>query len=95
MRNEFNENEPATATAVGAISETHIKINNSEIQFNIWDTAGILKSFERYTKHFVKDSDGLLLLFSIASKNSFEFLDSCKEFMKESSLISSNIQFYY
>lgn len=48
-----------------------IKVNNHEVSVCIWDTAGQEKFFA-LTKNYFKKADGVLIIFDLTDKNSFE-----------------------
>ena len=50
-----------------------ITIDNKNIDIEIWDTAG-QERFKNITSHYYSGADGILLLFDISDKSSFEKL---------------------
>ena len=48
-----------------------IKIDSNEIHVCIWDTAGQEKFFS-LTKNYFKKADGVLVIFDLTDKNSYE-----------------------
>lgn len=50
-----------------------LKINGIDINLQIWDTAG-QERFKSITKNFIKDSDGILFVYDITQKKTFDNL---------------------
>jgi len=48
-----------------------IRVDNSEVTVCIWDTAGQEKFFS-LTKNYFKKADGVLVVFDLTDKNSFD-----------------------
>ena len=77
ISNEFNENYKCTIK-----SEYRMKIvnlNNSiQAKLNIWDTCGDEK-FRAITRQYYKDSQGILLVYDISNRSSFDMIDNWVE----------------
>ena len=87
--NTFTENTNSTLS--GAYVVKNLKINNSEIYFDIWDTCRWAGHLDGLVKVHLKGSNGILLLFSLIYENSFKSLDKCYNLMEEVLLDLSNI----
>ena len=88
--NEFNENELTTISL--SFATKNMTINNEEIKLEIWDTVGQEK-YKALAGVFFKNSDAAILVYDIASLNSFQQLteywfSKINEY-KESNLILS------
>ncbi|CAG9310845.1 unnamed protein product [Blepharisma stoltei] len=69
--NTFNEQHTVT---IGVEFGTKlVKINNQQVKLQIWDTAG-QESFRSITRSFYRRADGVLLVYDVNSKESFEGL---------------------
>lgn len=53
----------------------YIKMNNKNVKLKLWDTAGQEK-FRTLTQQYYKNADGILLIFDIKDRNSFEKIHS-------------------
>ncbi|KAH0790257.1 small GTP-binding protein [Histomonas meleagridis] len=80
-----------TLSTIGAGFFTHsLKINNIEVTMMLWDTAGE-ERFRSVAPSLLRGANGLILVFDLTSKGSFEeidiymdmFLDVCKVDMKQ------------
>lgn len=67
--NIFNESSPSTAG--GSYSQKFIKIGETEVQLDIWDTGGQEK-YRSLGKHFYKDAYIVCLVYDICIENSFD-----------------------
>ena len=56
-----------------------IKVNNFSVKLKIWDTAG-QERFRNITQQYYKGADGVLLVYDITERNSFE---KVREWMKQ------------
>jgi len=56
-----------------------IKVNNFSVKLKIWDTAG-QERFRNITQQYYKGADGILLVYDITERNSFE---KVREWMKQ------------
>lgn len=61
------------------ITEKNLRAEDSIIQLTIWDIAGQSK-FDRMRKHFYKGAEGVILIFDLTNKKSF---DSIKNWYKD------------
>ena len=69
--NKFNEKYLAS-TAID-LQTKQIKINGKKIKLQIWDTAGQEK-YKSLTKNFLLKAQGILILYDIANKTTFDNL---------------------
>lgn len=53
------------------LEKKEIKVGDGEVSINIWDTAGQEK-FLALTKNYFRKADGVLVIFDLTDKNSFE-----------------------
>ena len=60
-----------------------ITINDKQYLYRIWDTCG-QERFRSLSKNYFHNSDGIMLLFDLNSKNSFDNLDKWFNSIKES-----------
>ena len=56
-----------------------IPVNNKSVKLKIWDTAG-QERFRNITKQYYKGADGILLVYDITDRNSFE---KVRDWMKQ------------
>ena len=71
-----NQIENKYSTTIGVdFGVKHININDSNIKLQIWDTAG-QESFRSITRSFYRLSAGIILMYSINNRKSFENLSS-------------------
>ena len=56
-----------------------IKVNNFSVKLKIWDTAG-QERFRNITQQYYKGADGILLVYDVTERNSFE---KVREWMKQ------------
>ena len=69
---DFNDNQFAT---IGIDFKTkYIKMGESSVKVLIWDTAGQEK-FQNIAKQYYKGANGVLLIYDIGNKKSFERVD--------------------
>ena len=67
--NKFNEQHNVT---IGVEFGTKLmRIDNSPVKLQIWDTAG-QESFRSITKTFYKRADGVLLVFDATARHTFD-----------------------
>ena len=69
----------------------NLTINNSEINFDIWDTCRWAGHLDKAVKLYLNETNGILLLFSLTYENSFDSLDRCYELIEEVLVDLSNI----
>lgn len=67
--NVFNESSPSTAG--GSYSQKFIKVGDTEVQLDIWDTGGQEK-YRSLGKHFYKDAYIVCLVYDICISDSFQ-----------------------
>ena len=61
-------------TTVGVeYKEKEIIVNNRKINLQIWDTSG-QERYHSITKNFYRNADGIIFIFDIANKDSFDHL---------------------
>ena len=60
-----------------------VTINDKQYLYRIWDTCG-QERFRSLSKNYFHNSDGIMLLFDLNSKNSFDNLDKWFNSIKES-----------
>ena len=74
---KFNENHDVT---IGVEFGTrNLKVDNHLIKLQIWDTAG-QESFRSITRSFYRRADGVLLVYDITNRTTFE---DCSHWMSE------------
>ncbi len=56
-----------------------IMIKNKSVKLKVWDTAG-QERFRNITQQYYKNADGILLVYDVSDKNSF---DKVREWMKQ------------
>ena len=78
--NKFNQNYMAS-TAID-LQTSKIKINGKNIKLQIWDTAGQEK-YKSLTKSFLLKAQGILILYDVTNKTSFNNLQSWLLLVKE------------
>jgi small GTP-binding protein len=67
-------------TTIGIDYKTKdVNINNQSIKLKIWDTAG-QERFRNITQQYYKGADGIVLVFDLTDRNSFE---KVREWMKQ------------
>ena len=79
--NKFSENFITTVGIDKGIKI--IKIKDTIYKLNLWDTAG-QERFRSLPERYFQNADGVLLLFDISNKNSFENVDIWVESIKKS-----------
>ena len=81
---KFDDNQFAT---IGIDFKTkYIKIADSSVKVLIWDTAGQEK-FQNIAKQYYKGANGVLLIYDIGSRKSFERIDFWLKELKENNRI--------
>ena len=81
---KFDDNQFAT---IGIDFKTkYIKIGDSSVKVLIWDTAGQEK-FQNIAKQYYKGANGVLLIYDIGSRKSFERIDFWLKELKENNRI--------
>ncbi len=65
-----------------------VKINNSEVRVNFWDLSGHPEFFE-IRNEFYKDAQGCLLVYDVASRESF---DECDVWLAEATKYGVNLR---
>lgn len=74
---KFNENHDVT---IGVEFGTRsLKVENQTIKLQIWDTAG-QESFRSITRSFYRRADGVILMYDITARHTFE---NCKHWLEE------------
>ena len=80
IKNQFGDNYLST---VGIdFQEKVIQVNDKLILLQLWDTAG-QERFRDIAKNYIKSADGVLLVYDITSKQTFEKLDYWHKTLKE------------
>jgi small GTP-binding protein len=80
--NEFNLNIMGTAGV--DLKRKNVTINNENIKVNIYDTAGH-ERFRQIAKNQYKGSDGIIIIYDITDKKSFENVSLWMTHIKENS----------
>ena len=78
--NEFNENHTSTIQANYKVKPIIVS-NDAYAKLNIWDTCGNEK-FRAITRQYYKDVQGIILVYDISNRESFESIDSWIEDIK-------------
>ena len=65
-----------------------VKINNHVIKLQIWDTAG-QERYKSFTKAYFKDCKGILMVYDITSRKSFDNLDNWFRLSEEQSKVDN------
>ena len=82
--NRFDDNQFAT---IGIDFKTkYIKYRDSSVKVLIWDTAGQEK-FQNIAKQYYKGANGVLLIYDISKRKSFERVDFWLKELKENNKI--------
>ena len=82
--NDFNDNQFAT---IGIDFKTkYIKMGDSSVKVLIWDTAGQEK-FQNIAKQYYKGANGVLLIYDVGNRKSFERVDFWLKELKENNRI--------
>lgn len=88
ISNNFNENENMTTNV--SYTEKVMLYNDKKYKFSIWDTAGQEK-FNAITPIYYRDAKGVILVYDITSKKSFErvktWIEELKNFNEEAEII--------
>ena len=80
VSNEFNEQYKCTINVENKIRT--ININNiTEAKLKIWDTCGN-EQFKSITRSYYRDANGILLVYDISNRKSFENINDWKEEIK-------------
>ena len=72
-KNEYNEKYMATV-GIDYFSKEKVK-DGKKFMYKIWDSTG-QERFATLTSNFLKNAQGVLLVYDITDKNSFELLDN-------------------
>ena len=83
INNEFTENYKCTIGAEFKL-QTINPDNNTEVDLHIWDTAGAEK-YKAMTKQYYHDSHGIILVFDISQRNTFNNLENWVNSIKNNS----------
>ena len=71
MDEKFSQNHQAT---IGVeYQQKTLKTENGQVRVQIWDTAGTTR-YNTLTPNYYRNVDGILLVFDITSKPSFEMV---------------------
>ena len=89
MENKYNEN--ITSSTGASLSKINLEIKNFKIYFDVWDTARWVGRYETFAKFFLKECNGILILFSLCDYEYLENLNYCIKRMDEASISSLNI----
>ena len=82
--NKFDDNQFAT---IGIDFKTkYLKIGDSAVKVLIWDTAGQEK-FQNIAKQYYKGANGVLLIYDIGNRKSFQRIDFWLKELKENNRI--------
>lgn len=88
INNNFNENENMTTNV--SYSEKVLVYHDKKYKFSIWDTAGQEK-FNAVTPIYYRDAKGVVLVYDITSKKSFNrvktWIEELKNFNEDAELI--------
>ena len=78
-----NFDQKITATVSGSFKSKKIKIDPFTVaNLRIWDTAG-QERYRSLTSNYLRGSNGILVVFDLANKNSFEELDKWMEIIRD------------
>ena len=80
ITNEFNENHAPTIQANYKVKPIIVS-NDAYAKLKIWDTCGNEK-FRAITRRYYKDAQGIILVYDISNRESFESIDSWIEDIK-------------
>lgn len=80
IKGEFNKNSITTIGTTFAIKE--LKRNNTTYNLNVWDTTG-QEAYRAVTKLFIQGAKIIILVYSIAKRDSFESLEYWYNAIKE------------
>ena len=82
--NDFNDNQFAT---IGIDFKTkYIKMGDSSVKVLIWDTAGQEK-FQNIAKQYYKGANGVLLIYDVGNRKSFDRVEFWLKELKENNRI--------
>ena len=74
ITNEFNEGHTSTITANYKVKKVNVNKDTSA-KLNIWDTCGN-ERFRAITTQYYKDAQGIILVYDISNRKSFDMIDS-------------------
>lgn len=80
ITNEFNENHIPTIQVNYKVKIENVN-NETHAKLNIWDTCGNEK-FRAITRQYYKDAQGIILVYDISNRFTFESIDSWIEDIK-------------
>ena len=81
INNTFDKEKPCTVSAYFESKKLKIDPFN-EADLKIWDTAGNEK-YRSLAKNYLRDSDGIVFVFDLSNKTSFDDLDSWVDEIKD------------
>ena len=81
VNNTFDKEKPCTVSAYFESKKLKIDPFN-EADLKIWDTAGSEK-YRSMAKNYLRDSDGIVFVFDLSNKTSFDDLDSWVDEIKD------------
>ena len=84
MEEKFKSDRPCTINADFKIKSLKIDQSTS-VKLTIWDTAG-QERYKSLTKHYFKDAHGIILIYDVADRRSFEGLGTWLEEIKNNML---------
>ena len=84
MEEKFKSDRPCTINADFKIKSLKIDQSTS-VKLTIWDTAG-QERYKSLTRHYFKDAHGVILIYDVADRRSFEGLDKWLEEIKNNML---------
>lgn len=74
ITNEFNEGHTSTIQANYKVKIVNVN-NDTHAKLSIWDTCGN-ERFRAITTQYYKDAQGIILVYDISNRNSFDMIDS-------------------
>ena len=92
MGNKFDEEELSTIGVGNLIKKIEISDNEKKktISLKIWDTAG-QERFRAVATQYIKSCDGLLIVYAINDRKSFEKIDDWLKEVEEKKNTNSNV----
>ncbi len=84
LKNDFNETYQCTVQAEYNYKSIYPNLN-TKIQLNIWDTAGSEK-YKTITRQYYRDTNGIILVFDVSDRNSFNNLNNWISDIKENTM---------
>ena len=84
LKNDFIETYQCTVQAEYDYKSIYPNLN-TKIQLNIWDTAGSEK-YKTITRQYYRDTNGIILVFDVSDRNSFNNLNNWISELKENTL---------